>query len=86
MLPLCGRIFLQGGSQGARLGVLAEEVKDFRWGVGGDGMLREGGQQIHLRPGGGGEALLEVLLALLLDFDQLEEELLRVGAHLGGGA
>ena len=32
------------------------------------------------------DALLEVLLALLLDLVQLEKELLGVGAHLRGGA
>ena len=32
-----------------------------------------------------GNTFLEVLLAFLLDFEHLEEELLRVGAHLRGG-
>ena len=86
MLPVGGQIFVLGGREGPLLGVLAEEVKDFSGRVGGEGLLCEGGQEVLLGAGGDGDSLLEVLLAFLLDFEELEEELLGVGAHLRGGA
>lgn len=81
-----GLLLLLGVRLGAGLRVLLEEVEDL-WGrVGGQGLLLEGEREVVFGLGDGSDALLEVLLALLLDLVQLEEELLGVGAHLRGGA
>lgn len=86
MLPLSGRIFFRRGRGAARLWFFAQEVQDFLWCVGGERVLLECFEQVEFCSGWIGNAFLQVLLALLLDFEHLQEELLRVGTHLRGGA
>lgn len=86
MLPLARRIFARRRLRSTCRHLLAQEVENFSWGVGGERVECEGGNEFLIGAGGYGESLLEVLLALLFDFEQLEEELLRVGAHLRSSA
>lgn len=81
-----GLLLLFSGRGGGGEGLLLEEVEDLQGRVGGQGLLPEGVCEFVVGLGDCSDALLEVLLALLLDLVQLEEELLGVGAHLRGGA
>lgn len=81
-----GLLLLLGVRLGAGLRVLLEEVEDLEGRVGGQGLLLESECEVVFGLGDRSDALLEVLLALLLDLVQLEEELLGVGSHLRSGA
>lgn len=74
------RLLLAGG-----LRILLEEVQNLARSVGTQGLFLQTLGQVILCLGDCGDAFLEVLLPLLLDLVQLEEELLRVGAHLRRG-